>query len=328
MQEAPIGQQHAYLKILLDLTLETRLTAKIAPNTPIFVDDGNRNCMDILKEEFLAFFPITSRRYAFFTMQQPANMEFTTHAAHVRKAGEQAQLEHITIDDLYCTVLISSCTDPVLKTELLKIPTPDINDILAVARQYEMGQNDTTTKAAAAKATTSSSSNTSQKKKDNKPKQSSAQIEYMKERRAQLKGKCLQCGSTSHKSDKCPNKAKLTCSNCSRSGHSASVCLSMPNAQSKQTYSQAAAQAPALPVINAYAHPTAQVLQSEYNAANSFGPVGQPAQASYMYAPRADTPRPVQNNFASYALGFSDADPTPAQTRSMQANRRTPPIFM
>lgn len=236
-QACTLPEQHAFLMVLLDLEMETRLQSLIDARTPIFtvVPAGGGaapiNCIGLLKEEFLQSYPVNARRYDFLSYKQKAGQPFTQFATLLRQKGDEADLAAMGVDDLYCLVYVLGCQDDKLKKKMLEIEHPTLVLFDALARTHERVEASSKGLAGAtAKAAASAAAGKPARRGRGEIKDQQGQAQgqtTLQQRRQQLmaSGMCFGCGDKSHRTADCQTKTNLKCRNCGKMGHNALVCL-------------------------------------------------------------------------------------------------------
>ena len=216
MAQCTVEDQQAYLKICVDLNLYLRLSDKVSPTTEIFGEGG---CIDLIKEEFLNKYPLFSRRLDFFRLKKKKEESQMDYIARLKILGEEADLDDLSVDDLYVFRIICECSDSYLRDKYLKIEDPSLDDLMRITRAHEVAR-------AAQKALDTNKVNYAgnSKKKFFKTKETRVTKES-------LKGRCFCCGSSTHLRNDCKKK-HLTCNKCKKQGHIAPVCLSGEKSES------------------------------------------------------------------------------------------------
>lgn len=213
IDKCAIAEQQAYLRICIDSNLDSRIYDKVQATTPIFGDDG---CISLLEEEFMLRYPLFTRRLDFFRHTQSSGQLFSEFAAQLRQKGEEADLQHLTMDDIYVFRYICGTTDSTLKERFLKIEDPNLDKLKKEAHTYEVAAQ--ALKAMGEKvATAAKVTNKSHKKQQYAEKKGRVS-------RDDLRGKCFRCGSSDHYKN-CPREEFIVCKKCGKDGHLSSVCL-------------------------------------------------------------------------------------------------------
>ena len=213
-------EQQAYFKAYLDSWLVARVSPVITATTKIFDENG---CVDILERDFKERYPLFVRRVEFFRSNQKQGQPFSEWFQKIRQMGEEADLQSISIDDLYLMRAIQGTTDTRLRESFLQEANLTVKTVEQIARAHEVARASVLALSPSAKA-----AKTFQKKPGNK-----------KPIPPELRGKCLACGASlkSHKFQDCPVRQKrMECRNCKKIGHLAKVCQqSQSRGQSRNT---------------------------------------------------------------------------------------------
>jgi hypothetical protein len=208
MDNLIIENQQAYFKDCLDPKLEARVNTKLQPDTPIF---GHDSCTEILQNEFLVLYPLFTRRFQFFAHRQAQGQVFSEYEATLRQKGDEADLQTLTVDDIYVFRYVCGSCNNELQKKFLRLLNPTLNDLQREVRAYEVAAN--VIKELDHPATVNKVSA-----------RTSTKMPYRK--KEDIKGRCFRCGSPDHTAD-CPiPKADLLCENCGKTGHVSSVCMS------------------------------------------------------------------------------------------------------
>ena len=202
-------EQQAYFKAYLDPWLVARISPSITATTKIFDENG---CIDILESDFKERYPLFVRRVEFFRSNQKQGQPFSEWFLKLKQMGEEADLQSISIDDLYIMRSIQGTTDNKLRESFLQEPNLTVKSMEQIARAHEVARASVLALNPGARTAKTSFKKTSGKRKPIPP---------------ELLGKCLACGSslTKHKFKDCPVRQKrLECRNCKKKGHLAKVC--------------------------------------------------------------------------------------------------------
>ena len=73
LQHASMKEQHGYLHMCLDANLTNHVNVNSTAATPVMAyteDDDERNCMDIIEDEFIKRYRITARRHDLIQLKQ------------------------------------------------------------------------------------------------------------------------------------------------------------------------------------------------------------------------------------------------------------------
>ena len=142
MNRSPLHEQHAHFYSFIDAAMASRIVERIREDTPIFsanpnVDD-KANCMHYVSEEFAQAFPLFARRHRFFQMSQAKGQPFTAFATSLRAHGDEADVQHMSVEDIYVMRYILACSDPKLKEKFLELANPTLDDLNRIATNYEV----------------------------------------------------------------------------------------------------------------------------------------------------------------------------------------------
>ena len=96
--------QHAFVRRSVDSDLMSVLETQITATTPIFDDEnmpGTDSVFSLLNKEFLYRYPLVSRRFSFFSLNQAKGQTFTEYLAKLTSLGNLAELNTLNIEDLF-----------------------------------------------------------------------------------------------------------------------------------------------------------------------------------------------------------------------------------
>ena len=215
-----VKSQQAYFKQCLDKTLRFRLERRIDGRTPIF--GLGDSCEAILKEEFLARYPLFNRRLTFFRSEQAGGQSMSDYVISLRQMFEEADIMGIAHEDLLLFKYLCGCTDRELRKELLKIKDPTTKNVEDFILTWEISKR--ADKEVAKSGSTAKASKV-QRGKANQAKSAQGASSAQKLKDIVQKGGCGRCGSRSHKKDKCKYR-NATCHKCGKEGHIKPVCQS------------------------------------------------------------------------------------------------------
>ena len=155
-----VSEQQAFFLAALDSIVATEIRQRIGADTPIFSaeDDDDDSCMSMLQTFFNEIYPLFTRRLMYFRLRQEKNQPFSEFYANLRQHGDEANLEAITVDEIYTFRILSAVADADLREELMKRREPTLQQILQDATSYTMM---TRSAKAAAKADTHRTAQTS-----------------------------------------------------------------------------------------------------------------------------------------------------------------------
>ncbi|CAB4046073.1 Hypothetical predicted protein, partial [Paramuricea clavata] len=127
-------ERRSYFKILLDSDLKTRIMAKMNDNTDVFGEDG---CLQLLENDFLGRYPLFSRRLDFFQCQQRNGQAFTDFMAKLKELSRLADLEKLSVEEIFVFCLLRGTTDSTLLDDLLELPEKTLKDVENAGKMYE-----------------------------------------------------------------------------------------------------------------------------------------------------------------------------------------------
>jgi hypothetical protein len=223
MNLASIPEQQAYFRICLDPYLDARLRDKIQETTPIFSQNED-SCIGFLEAEFLLKYPVFTRRLDFFQERQQAGQAFTDFASKIRHKGDESELPALTVDEIYVMRFLTGCGDAKLRERFLRETNPTLQNLIAIAINYEVGN-------ASLKAMTSPASAAAAKsgdyKKQNGNKNQSKEKSTRQDKQNSMKERnlCFRCGRKNEDGHGCKG-IDGTCTGCGKKGHLVNVCLS------------------------------------------------------------------------------------------------------
>ena len=95
MQYATQKEQHGFLHMCLDTNITNHDNVNTTAATPVMAyseEDDERNCMDIIEEEFVMRYPITARRYDLISLKQQRSQLLTTFINNLMMLGSEANV--------------------------------------------------------------------------------------------------------------------------------------------------------------------------------------------------------------------------------------------
>ena len=135
-----INEQRGYLSRCLDDNLKKVLLRQVLPDTMIW---GQNGCIETLKHEFTRIYPIFARRKAFFTMQPERGENFRDFRMRLRDVADTADLEKLTVNDLFLYKYHTTVNDEALKQALITMagkPLALIDAYIDAFYESERGQ--------------------------------------------------------------------------------------------------------------------------------------------------------------------------------------------
>ena len=233
MQVSNLQQQHAYLFSCMDSYMENKLRPQVKDEAdelyPIFTDDATQpSCMSVIEEEFTYTHPMLVRRKQFLEIRQPSGQKFTDFAEKLERMSLEIDLANFTGDDLLRTKFVAGCTDRQLLERFLREPDPSKQDLLDIARQYEIGKLcDQAIRGDDHKVQVSKSQQKNDGKGKGKGNGGGDKKKGNKSDNSKKDLTCTRCGKQKSKEGKHEGcKADgVTCRNCGKKGHFDSVCF-------------------------------------------------------------------------------------------------------
>ena len=135
----------------LDANLTNHLNVNSTAATPVMAyaeDDDERNCMDIIEDEFVKRYPITARRHDLIQLKQQKGQLLTTYMM----LGSEADVWQLKPEDWMANLAIAGVVDEEARKEFMKIDNPNMTKIRKAADTYEKEANSNKTRADTSKA--------------------------------------------------------------------------------------------------------------------------------------------------------------------------------
>ena len=255
-QKLSLTDQQNVLLACLSQNLQTTMSTRFTNSMPTFGND--ESCMAELITLWDQLYPLLSRQINLFKATQANNQRFTSYISYMTRLEQGCDLATLDAEKIFVLLLLRGCTDEKLLTELLKAKKLDSRgDVEAVAIDYERRNKDVTCinqQRQSVNATSAYKQQQKQKQRDggggatsSNPKKKSKKGNstgtstgdnnknggnQKKEKRAnnntcppKYKDMCAACGSKSHKSVECENRASQKCTFCDTTGsHATHVC--------------------------------------------------------------------------------------------------------
>ena len=224
-------EARGYFNACISLTLQMYLATVLEEEAPIFDEplEDNWNaemtqdsCMGALHFDFLARYPLASRRCTALKLKQPRGQTWSTFRMKARETLEDAYLEDFTRDQLEVTIMINACTDEELKKLFLEKEDITVRELDRIAENYERTQADikgTTDVDRAFQVSTNKGNNN-----NNNNGGGARRRDSRDNRDADKDVVCLRCGNKGHKKPACKVNADIKCNFCDIKGHMERAC--------------------------------------------------------------------------------------------------------
>ncbi|CAB4046330.1 Hypothetical predicted protein, partial [Paramuricea clavata] len=134
MDSFSLPERQSYFRILLDVDLRTRISAKMDGETNVL---GPGGCLQLVEEDFLARYPLFTRRLDFFQSQQATGQAFTDFLAKLKELSLLADLDKLSVEETFVFCALRGATDNELLDDLLKLEKKSLKDIENAANLYE-----------------------------------------------------------------------------------------------------------------------------------------------------------------------------------------------
>ena len=238
---AEVEEQRAHLNICLDQDINNRLGAKVAKDTEVFGENG---CMEVLDEMFRALYPLFTRRAQFFSMKQKPGQEIREFMIEVRKLADESDLEELTINDLIINKYISGFSDEKLTDKLMQLDDPSIKEVESAIEAYERASTGQSLMTGGKAYRVQGDSRGRGRGRGGRG-GGRGGGNGQRSGPGDMTGRCNCCGSKSHAFKDCLKK-DITCFECGKKGHFASVCMAKPEerAQHKKNATRAVKEGP------------------------------------------------------------------------------------
>ena len=105
--------QIAFLRSVLELEISEKVDFTGAADI--------KTALDTVEQQFMKLYPLINRRVEFLTMNQKEGQTMSEHIVNLTKAGQEADVDSMTPEDLKATRIISSCTNKEMRTKLLEM---------------------------------------------------------------------------------------------------------------------------------------------------------------------------------------------------------------
>ncbi|CAB4045926.1 hypothetical protein COA94_08935, partial, partial [Paramuricea clavata] len=227
-------ERRSYFKILLDSDLKTRIMAKMNDTTDVFGEDG---CIQLLENDFLGRYPLFSRRLDFFQYQQKNGQAFTDFVAKSKELSRLADLEKLSVEEIFVFCLLRGTTDSALLDDLLELPEKTLKNVENTGKMYESKLISRSKLNANLNEPVLKVTSQYQRRNQVKPKPRQDQDRFERRmptsqkhpttiREMKERGICTRCGKGNHIANECSYERNVICNHCGIKGHIAPACLS------------------------------------------------------------------------------------------------------
>ena len=131
LESLPLKSQIPYLKNCVDAELLSQMN----------LDDATtiKGAMDIIEKQFMTHHPMINRRVNMMRIQQKEGQLMSEHVTLLKKAGREADVDHMTPDEFKAVLIISTCNDQELLGKLLEVnkDRPTVDELDRVITSYE-----------------------------------------------------------------------------------------------------------------------------------------------------------------------------------------------
>ena len=133
-----IGNQHQQLCNNVDASIWERIEPKMTCETQMYGGtEANPDAMTLIEEAFLHAYPIRSRRVNLLAMSQKSGESATKWLLRVAAACREADVITMTADNFHCMIAMAGLRDGPMKTELLRLRNPSMDDLKVEALNQE-----------------------------------------------------------------------------------------------------------------------------------------------------------------------------------------------
>ena len=139
----------------LDANLTNHVNVSTTAATPVMVyteEDDERNCMDVIEEEFVKRYQITARRHNLIQLKQQRGQLLTMYINNLIMLGSEADIWELKPEDWMANLAIVGVVDEEAKKEFMKIENQNMNKIRKAADTYEKEANSTKVRSNTSKA--------------------------------------------------------------------------------------------------------------------------------------------------------------------------------
>ena len=114
LEHVNMKKQHGYLQMCLDANLTNHINVNTTAATPVMAyteEDDERNCMDVIEEEFVKRYPITARRHDLIQLKQHRGQLLTTYINNLMMLGSEADVWELKPEDWMANLAIAGVVD-------------------------------------------------------------------------------------------------------------------------------------------------------------------------------------------------------------------------
>ena len=129
-------EQYGYLHMCLDANFINHVNVNTTAATPVMAfteEDDERNCMDVIEEEFVKRYPITARRHDLIQLKQQRGQLLTTYINNLMMLRSEADVWELKPEDWMANLAIAGVVDNEAKKEFMKIENPNMTKIRKAA---------------------------------------------------------------------------------------------------------------------------------------------------------------------------------------------------
>ena len=131
LESLPMKGQLPYLKNCVDADLLSQMD--LEGTTTL------KQALDIVETQFMTYHPLINRRVDMMRIQQKEGQLMSEHVTLLKKAGREADIDHMSPDEFKAVLIISSCNNQELLGKLLEVDKdrPAVDELDKVINSYE-----------------------------------------------------------------------------------------------------------------------------------------------------------------------------------------------
>ena len=133
LTEESFALQRAHLMRCIDSKLYADIEGLVTNDMPAI---GPNSCCDLIKAEFRRLYPRFVRRQEFYKIKQKSGESFPDTIRRIKKAGEDADLADMNVDDMLVHQILRAVEDNVLKRDFMKLEDPTSAALLRLATAH------------------------------------------------------------------------------------------------------------------------------------------------------------------------------------------------